>query len=113
METSDDYNVYEMNMTALQAYLRRQFELSPHSRYYNLDLLKYQVKPNAGDKEAAPLHLVSHWKCEPNATNLKIDYKFNPAAFVGFTGQALKAVLFTANIDGAVLNMHSQPEGRW
>lgn len=100
-----------MNMNNLQSTIQRLHNQSPNARYYNLDIIKYQAHSKYGAKNA-PLQLVSHWKCDENHTNLKIDYKYNPSAFV-VAPQPLRNVLFTANIDSNVISMVSQPFGKW
>ena len=99
-------------MNALQSSLKRQYEQSPNNRYYNLDIFKYQLRTLPGAKNA-PLQLVSYWKCEEKVTNLKIDFKYNPSAFMNGTVYPLRNVQFTANVDGNVQSMASQPEGKW
>ena len=101
-----------MNMLTLQASLKRLYEQSPNARYYNLDIFKYQFRSLPGAKNA-PLQMVSYWKCEEKVTNLKIDFKFNPSAFINSTIQPLRSVQFTANVDGSVVSMNSVPEGKW
>lgn len=112
IDTNEDYVTYEMNMANLKASLRRLSEQSPNARYYNLDMVKYQLKTEPGAKNA-PLQMVSYWKCEETTTNLKIDFKFNASAFPHCNVQSLKNVQFTANVDGNVSSMTSQPEGKW
>lgn len=101
-----------MNMPNLQSSLRRLYEQSPNARYYNLDIFKYQLRTAPGAKNA-PLQMVSYWKCEDSTTNLKIDFKFNSPAFGNLPVQPLRNVQFTANVDGNVTSMTSQPEGKW
>lgn len=101
-----------MNMNLLQASLKRLHEQSPNARYYNLDIIKYQVQSTPGAVNA-PLQIVSHWKCDEHTTNLKIDFKYNQLAFKYSPCQSLKNVLFTANIDSNVISMASQPFGKW
>lgn len=88
------------------------YEQTPNARYFYLDIFKYQLRTGPGP-QGAPLHLVSHWKCEPSCTNLKIDFKYNPHAFGNTTTLALRNVQFTANVDGNVSAMNAQPEGKW
>lgn len=109
---STEFSTYEMNMSNLQSSLRRLYEQSPNARYYNLDIFKYQLRTAPGAKNA-PLQMVSYWKCEDSTTNLKIDFKFNSPAFSNFPVQPLRNVQFTANVDGNVTSMTSQPEGKW
>lgn len=40
---SSDSTVYDFNMPALTALLRKQFEQNPVASYFNVDILKYQV----------------------------------------------------------------------
>ncbi|OTF73368.1 Proline-serine-threonine phosphatase interacting protein-like [Euroglyphus maynei] len=95
-------------MNNLQSTIQRLHDQSPNARYYNLDIIKYQAHSKYGAKNA-PLQIVSHWKCDENQTNLKIDYKYNSSAFV-VASQPLRNVLFTANIDSNVISMVSQPD---
>nr|XP_046914748.1 F-BAR domain only protein 2-like [Dermatophagoides farinae] len=111
VDTKDDYNTYEVNMNNLQTTIKRLHDQTPNARYYNLDIVKYQVQSKYGAKNA-PLQIVSHWKYDENQTNLKIDYKYNPSAF-SVAPHPLRNVLFTANIDSNVISMVSQPFGKW
>ncbi|UXI18148.1 STE20-related kinase adapter protein alpha [Sarcoptes scabiei] len=112
IKSEEEFQVYEMNMNLLQASLKRLHEQSPNARYYNLDIIKYQVQSTPGAVNA-PLQIVSHWKCDEHTTNLKIDFKYNQLAFKYSPCQSLKNVLFTANIDSNVISMASQPFGKW
>ena len=97
-------------MWALHSNIRRLYEQSPNSRYYNIDVLKYQMRCLQGAK-STPLQLVSYWKCEPQSTSLKVDYKYNGSAI----GQSkpLRNVSIFVNIDGDPHSMQSRPEGKW
>lgn len=74
--STKDSTVLEFNMPALTSLLRRQSEKNPGASYFNVDILKYQVKPKLG-AASCPFQLVSYWKCESSHTDLKIDYKYN------------------------------------
>lgn len=108
--SSTEAAVYEFSMPALSSLLRRQAEQNPLASYFNVDILKYQVKSGPG-AQSTPLQLVSYWKCEPQFTDLHVDYKYN--------GQALMSPLPLLNItlhvpvDGCVTAMQSQPKGEW
>lgn len=99
-------------MNALQAFIKRLHDRTPNARYYNLDIIKYQVFSIHGAKNA-PLQLVSHWKCDDNTTNLKINFKYNSSAFLNSAIQPLKNVIFSANIASDVISMNSEPFGKW
>ena len=101
---------FEVNMSALLLSIRRLYEKSPNSRYFNIDVLKYKMRCLQGAK-STPLQLVSYWKCEPQRTNLKIEYKYNGSAIA--QSQPLRNVSLSVNIDGDPHSMQSRPEGKW
>ena len=105
-----DSTAFEVNMSALLSNIRRLYEQSPNSRYYNIDLLKYQMRCIEGAKNT-PLQLVSYWKCEPSSTCLKVDYKLN-GSVVG-QSHALRNVTICVNVDGQPHSMKCRPEGKW
>lgn len=97
-------------MPALTALLRRQSEQNPTAAYFNVDILKYQIKtkPGAG---SCPFQLVSYWKCEQNHTDLKIDYKYNLHAMS--SPSPLLNVSVAVPVDGGVTDLHSMPSAIW
>lgn len=97
-------------MTALTALLRRQSEQNPNAAYFNVDILKYNIKtkPGAG---SCPFQLVSYWKCEQNHTDLKIDYKYNLHAMS--SPSPLLNVSVAVPVDGGVSDLHSMPSAVW
>uniref|UniRef100_A0A0A9W666 FCH domain only protein 2 n=1 Tax=Lygus hesperus TaxID=30085 RepID=A0A0A9W666_LYGHE len=103
-------SVYEFDMSALTKLLRRQSEENPSASYFNVDILKYQIKPKTG-AESCPLQLVTYWKCEKNHTDLRIDYKYNSHAM------HLPSPLLNLNIvvpvEGTVTNIHTRPTATW
>lgn len=105
-----DECLYEFNMSALSALLRRQSEQAPSASYYNVDILKYQVKAMPGAR-STPLQLVSYWKCDQNNTDLRIDYKYNPVALNGV--KPLSNLCISVPVDGGVTHMQSKPSGSW
>lgn len=58
-------------MSALTTLLRRQAEQNPSASYFNVDILKYQIKCKEG-AGSCPFQLVAYWKCETNHTDLKV-----------------------------------------
>ncbi|XP_077290429.1 F-BAR domain only protein 2 [Arctopsyche grandis] len=74
-----DHTILEFNMSALTSLLKRQSERNPGAAYFNVDILKYQIKPKYG-ASSCPFQLVAYWKCEPTHTDLKIDFKYNSHA---------------------------------
>lgn len=63
--------IYEFNMSALTTLLRRQAEQNPSASYFNVDILKYQIKNKEG-ASSCPFQIVAYWKCETDHTDLKV-----------------------------------------
>ncbi|XP_015435250.1 PREDICTED: F-BAR domain only protein 2 [Dufourea novaeangliae] len=78
-QTTVDSTIFEFNMSALTTLLRKQAEQNPSASYFNVDILKYQIKCKEG-AGSCPFQLVAYWKCETTHTDLKIDYKYNSRA---------------------------------
>lgn len=102
--------VLEFNMPALTALLRRQSEQNPTASYFNVDILKYQVKSKSGAL-SCPFQLVCYWKCEPTHTDIKIDYKYNSHAMA--SPSPLLNVSISVPVDGGVKNVQSKPFSAW
>lgn len=109
-QSTAQYTVMELNMVALTTLLRKQFEQSQTASYFNVDILKYQVKSKPG-ASSCPFQLVSYWKCEPKHTDLKIDYKYNSHAMV--SPSPLLNVTISIPVDGGVRNVQSKPHSAW
>lgn len=60
-------------MSALTLLLRRQAEQNPTASYFNVDILKYQIKGKEG-ASSCPFQLVAYWKCESTHTDLKVKF---------------------------------------
>jgi len=69
--TTVDSTIFEFNMSALTTLLRRQAEQNPMASYFNVDILKYQIKCKEG-AGSCPFQLVAYWKCETTHTDLKV-----------------------------------------
>ncbi|KAL4236259.1 hypothetical protein ACF0H5_004646 [Mactra antiquata] len=109
-QSIDGSTVYMFDMPALNEHLRSQGETNKSASYFNIDILKYQVKSSPG-VESTPLPVVVYWKCEETCTEYRLDYRFNPAAMT--SGATLKNIVATVIVDGGVTNMQSIPEGNW
>lgn len=101
---------FEIKANGLVNSLKRSLEQTPNARYYYLDVLKYQLKSSSG-ADCCPLQVVSHWKCEPSYTGLKIDYKYNPSALSSL--EPLRNLLFSVAIDGNVTDVQGMPHPVW
>ncbi|XP_015364694.1 PREDICTED: F-BAR domain only protein 2 isoform X4 [Diuraphis noxia] len=109
--TYTDSTVYEFNMLALTSLLRKQFEQNPVASYFNVDILKYQVKLRNTAAASCPFQLVSFYKCSNTYTDLKIGYKFNSHSMS--VPSPLLNVTVSANLNSAIRNMQSKPTAQW
>ncbi|XP_055539221.1 F-BAR domain only protein 2 isoform X2 [Wyeomyia smithii] len=100
----------EFNMPVLTSILRRQSEQNPTAPYFNVDILKYQIKAKPG-AASCPFQLVSYWKCEQRHTDIKIDYKYNSHAMA--VASPLLNVSISVPVDGSVKNVQSKPHSAW
>ena len=97
-------------MPVLTSILRRQYEQNPNAPYFNVDILKYQIKSKPG-ASSCPFQLVSYWKCENSHTDIKIDYKYNSHAMT--QASSLLNVSISIPVDGGVKNVQSKPHSAW
>ncbi|KAH8295152.1 hypothetical protein KR018_008008 [Drosophila ironensis] len=109
-QSSSLSTMLEFNMGALTALLRRQAENNPTASYFNVDILKYQVRTKPG-ASSCPFQLVSYWKCEPTYTALKVDYKYNNHAMAN--ASPLLNVTLSVPVNGSVRNVQSKPHSAW
>lgn len=105
-----DTTVLEFNMPALSSLLKRQSEKNPNAQYFNVDILKYQIRPRVG-AASCPLQLVSYWKCEQEHTDLKVDYKYNQHAMS--PASPLLNVSVCVPMGGGVKNVIAMPKATW
>ncbi|XP_014606553.1 PREDICTED: F-BAR domain only protein 2 isoform X1 [Polistes canadensis] len=109
-QTTVDSTIFEFNMSALTTLLRRQAEQNPSASYFNVDILKYQIKCKEG-AGSCPFQLVAYWKCESTHTDLKIDYKYNSRAMA--SPSPLLNLHVAAPIDGGFKALNSKPTAQW
>ncbi|CAG9855097.1 unnamed protein product [Phyllotreta striolata] len=109
-QSAADYVTIEFNMFALSSLLKKQSEQNPSASYFNVDILKYQIKPKAG-ANSCPFQLVAYWKCSSAHTDLKIDYKYNSHAMSSPT--PLLNVTVAVPVPGIVKNMQTKPTAQW
>lgn len=99
---------YDFNMASLAEHLKKQSEQGS-STYYNIDIIKYEVKTNGFS--TTPLQLCSYWKCEEDSTDLRVDYRYNPACMSAPCSISNLSVLVP--MSGAVTIMQSKPSATW
>ncbi|KAK2589186.1 hypothetical protein KPH14_002001 [Odynerus spinipes] len=109
-QTTVDSTIFEFNMSALTTLLRRQAEQNPSASYFNVDILKYQIKCKEG-AGSCPFQLVAYWKCESTHTDLKIDYKYNSRAMA--SPSPLLNLHVAAPVDGGFKSLNSKPTAQW
>lgn len=109
-QSSTDFLGVEFNMTALSSLLKKQSEQNPSASYFNVDILKYQIKPKSG-AHSCPLQLVAYWKCTNAHTDLKIDYKYNLHAMSSPT--PLLNVSVAVPLEGSARNVQTKPQAQW
>ncbi|XP_066255217.1 F-BAR domain only protein 2 isoform X5 [Euwallacea similis] len=105
-----DFILVEFNMSYLSALLKKQSEQNPNASYFNVDILKYQIKSKPG-ANSCPLQLVAYWKCTKQRTDLKIEYKYNQHAMSSPT--PLLNVAVGVPIEGVVKAMQTKPQAQW
>ncbi|PIK54104.1 putative F-BAR domain only protein 2, partial [Apostichopus japonicus] len=105
-----DSNAYVFNMQNLIMLIKKQFEKNAAASYFNVDILKYQVKPEV-DAGSMPLKLCSYWKCETTCTEIRVDYAYNPTAMENPV--PLSDVSLIVPVDGGVTVMQSKPAATW
>ncbi|XP_053153544.1 F-BAR domain only protein 2 isoform X2 [Hemicordylus capensis] len=98
-----------MNMQAVTVYLKKLSEQNPSASYYNVDVLKYQVSSNG--IQSTPLNLATYWKCNASTTDVRVDYKYNPASMA--VPSILSNIQVMVPVDGGVMNMQSLPPAKW
>ncbi|KAL1245283.1 F-BAR domain only protein 2 [Trichinella spiralis] len=74
---------YEFYMPVLLSYLLQQQQRSPHSPYYNVETLRYEVQISSSasisgfESSSAPLLVSSRWIVAEDKTELSIEYGYN------------------------------------
>jgi hypothetical protein len=109
-QSAADSLVLEFNMSALSALLKKQSEQNPSASYFNVDILKYQIKAKSG-ANSCPFQLVAYWKCTSSHTDLKVDYKYNSHSMSSPT--PLLNVTVAVPVDGGVKNHQLKPAAQW
>uniref|UniRef100_A0ACB8EQ00 F-BAR domain only protein 2 n=1 Tax=Sphaerodactylus townsendi TaxID=933632 RepID=A0ACB8EQ00_9SAUR len=61
--------------------------------------------------QSTPLNLATYWKCNASTTDVRVDYKYNPASMV--VPSTLSNIQVMVPIDGGVTNMQSLPPAKW
>lgn len=87
--------IIEFDMEALTAQLRKMYDQSPTSRYYNVDVLRYRIEPIKSIEES-PLQVCAYWKVEAQMVKLRIDFKHSIKS--GINLERLREIVFTVSL---------------
>ncbi|EEB13671.1 proline-serine-threonine phosphatase interacting protein, putative [Pediculus humanus corporis] len=109
-QSSSDSHVFEFNMSALTSLLKKQAEQNPTASYFNVDILKYFIRPKSG-ASSCPFQLVAYWKCSQSHTDLKVDYKYNSHAMA--SPSPLLNLTVSVPVDGGVRSFQAKPDATW
>ncbi|XP_076462263.1 F-BAR domain only protein 2-like isoform X2 [Babylonia areolata] len=104
--------VYTFDMAGLKEHLRRQGEQNK-TAYFNVEILRYQVKVKTG-VESTPLPLVVYCKSEESSSEWRLDYRYNAAAMSSPTTIKNVSVAVSMPPEAQVTKMQSIPiPGNW
>jgi hypothetical protein len=99
------------NMSSLSEHLRRQAEQNKNAAYFNIDILKYQVKSRPGFG-SVPLQLATFWQYSTETqADFRLDYSYSTAALS--SPCPLSNVGVILSVDAPIALMQSQPPGTW
>lgn len=91
--------IIEFDMEALIRHLKQGYDQSPNMRYYNVDVLRYQIAP-IDQFEKCPLQVCAYWKLESKLIKLRLDFKHSNQS--GFNLERLREICFIANLNNLV-----------
>lgn len=91
---SSNSRIIEFDMDALMTNLKKLHDQSPSSKYYNVDVLRYQIAPVKSIEEC-PLQVCAYWKIEADMVKLRIDFKHSNRS--GLNLERLREITFTVN----------------
>lgn len=103
-ETSS--HAFHFDMPTLVSQVKSMTEKEPNSPHYNIRILSYVVPSS---HHTLPLHVTSEWTCQPDTTEIKIDYKYNSSA----SAAALQSLNVIVPIHGSVTDVQSKPQSKW
>lgn len=97
--TPTNSKLIEFDMDLLDNHLKSLYDQSPNARYYNVDVLRYQIAPPTSI-DTCPLQVCAYWKIEPDLIKLRLDFKHSSLS--GFKLERLRDVTFTVDF-GTIL----------
>lgn len=130
-QSDPDARDFWFNMQALQLHLQREAEVNPQASYYNVGLLKYQVRIETKDPASsshpknnfasfpqvssqdpgrAPLLLSAECQRSGTVTRVSLDYHCCPATA---PSTQLTAVQVLLPLDHTATDLQCQPPASW
>ncbi|XP_067947866.1 F-BAR domain only protein 2-like isoform X2 [Watersipora subatra] len=103
---SSDGDQHSFNESTLLEYLKKKQAQEPHLKHFNLEIARYTLNVTS-----LPLIPVAYWKCEPDTTDLRLEYEYVGSALS--KPLPLTQVQFIVPVNGGVSNVQSMPEGVW
>lgn len=116
-----------IDMKAIQAHTKKQYQRQPNFKYYLLpELLNYNIRSRDQHEpisdmsvssllRVTPVHAVSHWLCDLNITKVRVNVQFFQDALSnhGMTTDDIKNLKFRMCLSGGVVSYQSKPEANW
>lgn len=96
---SKNSKLIEFDIDILMCHLKKLYNQSPASKYYNVDVLRYQIAPIQSIVEC-PLQVCAYWKIEPKMVKLRIDFKHSNKS--GFNLERLRELSFCVDFAGFI-----------
>lgn len=97
-------------MAALGSHLRNLRDNNPAATYFNVTVLRYELSEGSC---RPPLLLAVHWRREATALAYRIDFKTGWPLSRPEVSTPAPSVRLACQMDGAVAEMLSKPDGAW
>lgn len=86
-------------MDKLSSQLKKLYDKSNLSRYYNVDFLRYQIKPILSI-EQSPIQICAYWKIEEDLVKLRINFKHSLKS--GLNLERFRNITFTVDLSNFI-----------
>ncbi|CAF0993574.1 unnamed protein product [Adineta ricciae] len=108
---TENESIYSFDMSELHDALRSLHEKTPSSRFFNLNVLNYEV--NHADQANIPIEITSQWSRTFDTISVNISYRFNSSFFpdsIRFNNETV--IFYTIIADGEQIK-ESLPAAEW
>lgn len=96
---SANTKLIDFDMEALHKHLKFMHDQSPNSRYYNVDVLRYQIGSIRAYNEC-PLKIRAYWKLESEMMKLRIDFSHSDKS--GIKLERFRDISFTVDLTDVI-----------